>query len=119
MAALTVQTATAAGAEKAAAVQITAWSGTGDTITSGQVGERGVVAEVTNGSGGPLDFRVNDSGTTPAGNAAANAYTTVTVPDTETWLVFIGKHNVNPSTGVVKVGASASDADFTVRVIRY
>jgi hypothetical protein len=42
-----------------------------------------------------------------------------TVPDTETWLVFIGKHNVNPTTGVVKVGASTSDAGFTVRVIRY
>jgi len=119
VAALTVQTVTGPGAEKAAAVQITAWSGTGDTISSSSIGERGVIAEVTNGSGGSLDFRVNDSGTTPAGNTAANAYTTVTVPDGETWLVFIGKHNVNPSTGSVKVGASTSNAAFTVRCIRY
>ena len=119
MAALTVQTVTAAGVEKSAGVQITAWSGTGDTIAEGLVSERGVVAEVDNASEGSLDFRVSDPGRTPAGNAAANGYTTVTVPAGETWLVFIGRHNVDRSTGQVKVGASTSDAEFTVRLLRY
>lgn len=120
MAALTVNNAPAAGAAPSAPVQITAWSGTGDTISGSEVGERGVVAHVTNTSGGSLDFRVSDPGTTPAGNTAANGYTTVTVPTAgQGMLVFIGKNNVDPATGVVKVGASTSNAAFLVRIIRY
>lgn len=119
MAALTPQTITAAGVVIAAPAQITAWSGTGDTITSTEVGERGIVALVANASGGSLDFRVSDVGTTPAGNAAANGYTTVTVANSTSTQVFIGKNNVDPSTGVVKIGASTSNAAFTVRVFRY
>lgn len=119
MAALSATTVTAAGVEPAAAAQITAWSGTGDTISSSIIGQRGVIAEVANGSGGSLDFRVSDPGTTPAGNTAANGYTTVTVADGETWLVYVGPHNVDPDTGSAKVGASTSNAAFTVRIIRY
>ncbi len=119
MAALTVQTVTPAGITPAAGVQITAWSGTGDTISSSEIGERGIWAEVANSSGGSLDFRVSDLGTTPAGNAAANGYTTVTVPTAQSRKVFIGKNNVDPTTGVVKVGASTSNAAFTVACFRY
>jgi hypothetical protein len=100
-------------------VQITAWSGTGDTISASEVGERGVVALVANASGGSLDFRVSDPGTTPAGNTATNGYTTVTVANSTSQQVFIGKNNVDPTTGVVKVGASTSNAAFTVRTFRY
>lgn len=119
MAALTPQTITAAGVAIAAPVQITAWSGTGDTIAASEVGERGVVALVANASGGSLDFRVSDAGTTPAGNTATNGYTTVTVANSTSQQVFIGKNNVDPATGQVKVGASTSNAAFTVRVFRY
>lgn len=120
MALLTVQTVTAAGITAAAPVQITAWSGTGDTIASSDVGDRGVVAEIANASGGSLDFRISDPGFTPAGNAAANGYTTVTVPTGgQGARVWIGRNNVDPATGVVKVGASTSNAAFTVRLIRY
>ena len=118
MAALTAQTAVAAGAEQVAAVQISAWSGP-DTISSSVIGARGVVAVVANASGGPLDFRVQDPGTTPAGNTPANGYTTVTVPDTETWLVFIGPNNVDPDDGLCDVGASTTDAGFTIQLLRY
>lgn len=118
MAALTAQTVTAVGITPSAPVQITAWA-TGDTISSSEVGERGIWAEVANTSGGSLDFRVNDSGTTPAGNAAANAYTTVTVPTASSRLVFIGKNNVDSGLGYVKVGASTTNASFTVRLFRY
>jgi hypothetical protein len=119
MAALTVQTVTAAGITPAAPVQITAWSGTGDTISSSEIGQRGVWAEVSNASGGSLDFRIEDSGSTPAGNTAANGYRTVTVPTGQSRKVFIGRHNVNSATSVVKVGASTSHASFTVGVFRY
>lgn len=119
MAALTVQTVTATGTTPATAVQITAWSGTGDTIAATDIGTRGVWAEVANSSGGSLDFRVSDPGYTPAGNAAANGYTTVTVPNSGSRLVYIGPANVDLTTGAVKVGASTTNAAFTVRTFRY
>lgn len=118
MAALTVNTATAVGATPAAPVQITAWSGTGDTVTSSQVGADGMKMLVANASGGSLDFRVEDPGATPAGNAAANGYTTVTVPNSQSRLVYVGPANVNRTNGTVKVGASTSNAAFTVQVIK-
>ena len=119
MAALTVNTATSVGITPAAAAQITAWSGTGDTVTANAIGDRGVIALVANASGGSLDFRVEDPGLTPAGNAAANGYTTVTVPNNQSRSVFIGKNNVNAANGTVKVGASTSNAAFTVQIHRY
>lgn len=120
MALLTVQTVTSVGITAAAPAQITAWSGTGDTITASEIGERGVVAEVANASGGPLDFRISDPGFTPASNPAANGYTTVAVPTGgQGARVYIGPRNVDPATGLVKIGASTSNAAFTVRLTRY
>ncbi len=118
MAALTVNTATAVGITPAPPVQITAWSGTGDTVTQSEVGDTGVKAIVSNTSGGSLDFRVEDPGATPAGNTAANGYTTVTVPNTQSRHVFIGPNNVNRTNGTVKVGASTSNAAFTVQIVK-
>ena len=118
MAALTVTTATGPGVTPTAAAQITAWS-TGDTISAADIGAGGVMAIVTNASGGSLDFRVGDPGLTPAGNAAANAYTTVTVANNGTKWVFIGPANVDPSTGAVKVGASTTDAAFKIQLARH
>jgi hypothetical protein len=119
MAVLTVVAAVSAGATPTAPAQITAWSGTGDTINATDVGDRGVIAVVANASGGSLDFRVEDPNPTPAGNAAANGYTTVTVPNSATRWVFIGPNNVNRTNNNVKVGASTSNAAFTVTVARY
>ena len=119
MAALTVTAATAAGATPAAAAQITAWSGTGDAIAASDIGAKGVVCIVANASGGSLDFRVNDSGSTDAGNAAANGYTTVTVPNNATRWVYVGIANLDTTGASVKVGASTSNAAFTVQCIRY
>lgn len=118
MAALSAQTVTAAGITPAAPVQISAWSGP-DTISSTVIGSRGVVAIVANGSGGSLDFRVGDPGRTPAGNAVATGYAAVTVPDGATREVYIGPSNVDPATGAAQVGASTTNAAFTVRLHRY
>jgi hypothetical protein len=120
MALLTVNTATSAGITPSAPTQISAWSGTPDTIAASDIGERGVVAEIVNTSGGSLDFRVSDSLTTPAGNAAANGYTTVTVATGgQGARVVITLKNVNLSTGLASVGASTTNAAFTVRLVRY
>jgi hypothetical protein len=118
MALLTTVAATSTGATPTAPAQITVWA-SGDTINASDVGDRGVVAVVANTSGGSLDFRVEDPGFTPASNAAANGYTTVTVPNSATRWVYIGPRNVNGTTNTVKVGASTSNAAFTVTVLRY
>jgi hypothetical protein len=118
VAALTITAATAAGVAPAAAAQISAWAGTPDTIDGSVIGTRGVMAVVSNTSGGSLDFRVGDPGVTPAGNPAANGYTIVTVPNTSTRWVYIGPNNVN-SSGVVQVGASTTNAAFTVQIARF
>lgn len=118
MAVLTTTAATSAGATPTAPAQITAWPG-GDTITANDIGDRGVIAIVANASGGSLDFRVEDPGATPAGNTAANGYGVITVPTAATRWVYIGPKNVNGSTGTVKVGASTTNAAFTVQLVRY
>lgn len=117
MAALTITAATAAGATPAAAAQISAWAGP-DTIDGSVVGVRGVVVLVANASGGSLDFRVGDPGATPAGNPAANGYSSVTVPNNQSRLVYVGPNNIN-SSGQVQVGASTTNAAFTAQVFRY
>lgn len=118
MAALTVTAATAPGATPAAPAQISAWAGTPDTIDGSIIGTRGVMAIVNNTSGGSLDFRVGDPGVTPAGNAPANGYSITTVPTGADRFVFIGPNNVN-SSGVAQVGASTTNAAFTIRLARY
>lgn len=118
MAALTITAATAVGATPAAPAQISAWSGTPDTIDGSIIGIRGVMALVNNTSGGSLDFRVGDYGVTPAGNPAANGYTATPVPTGQERWVFIGPNNVD-SNGFARVGASTTNASFTVRLARY
>lgn len=118
MAALTTNVATSPGITPVAPAQITAWSGTGDTITNSDIGDTGVTAIVSNTSGGSLDFRVEDPLTTPAGNTPTNGYTTVTVPNTQSRHVKITRSNVNPTTQTVKVGASTSNAAFTVQIVK-
>lgn len=118
MAQLTVQTPTAVGIEPTTGTQLAAWSDP-DTISSSEIGERGVIVLADNATAGSLDLRVGDPGTTPAGNSAANGYATVTVPAGEQRWVFVGKHNVDTSTGFAEVGASSTDAAFTVQVLRY
>jgi hypothetical protein len=120
VAALTVTAAIGPGATPAAPAQITAWS-SGDTIAGSDIGARGVMAIVTNASGGSLDFRVGDPGVTDAGNPAANGYTAITVPNGATRWVYIGPANVDNSSGAgaVKVGASTTNSAFTVQLARY
>lgn len=98
---------------------ISAWAA-GDTISAGDIGERGVMAIVVNTSGGSLDFRVEDTGTTRASNPAANGYTTYTIPTANTRWIYIGPGNVNNTTQSVKVGSSgAAVGTFNVQLARY
>jgi hypothetical protein len=115
MAVLTVNYPTAVGITPVAPAQITAWA-TGDTIAASDISSDGITAIVANASGGSLDFRVEDPGVTPAGNAATNGYTTVTVPNGASRGIWIGPGNVNRTNNSVKVGASTTNASFTVQL---
>lgn len=117
MTALTVQAVTAAGVTPAAPTQLAAWP-TGDTIPSSQLGPRGAIVEVANASGGSLDLRVGDVGVTPANNPAANGYATITVPTGSSRRVLVTSANVDPATDAVKIGASTTNAAFTVTCYR-
>lgn len=114
---LNVAAVTAAGTTAAAPTQLAAWA-SADTISGSDIGDRGVIVEVNNTSGGSLDLRVGDPGSTPAGNPAANAYRTITVPTGTKTRALVTQANVNPSTGVAQVGASSTNAAFTVTAYR-
>ena len=119
MALLTTNVATGPGITPVPPATITAWSGTGDTISANDIGDTGVTALVVNTSGGPLDFRVEDPNSTPAGNPAANGYTTVTVPTGQSKHVKITKNNVNQTTNTVKVGSSGTAVStFNVQLVK-
>lgn len=119
MALLTVGVPTGPGTTPPAPATISAWA-SADTIDGSVIGERGVAAIVVNTSGGTLDFRVEDPGSTRAGNSAANGYTTRSVATGTTAWVFIGPANVNGTTNSVKVGSSgAAVGTFNVQILRY
>ena len=117
MALLSVQTVSTNGTIGAAPTQLAAWASP-DTINAGDIGDQGVIAEVRNTSGGSLDLRVGDPGTTPAGSPAVNGYETLTVANNATGRFRVTQANVNPATGVAQIGASTTNAAFTVTVYR-
>jgi len=117
MAALAVATVTNAGTSAAAPTQLAAWA-SADTIDGGLIGDNGVIAEVSNTSGGSLDLRISDPGTTPAGNPAANGYRTVPIANGAKFRTRVTQANVNPATGVAQVGASTTNANFTITVYK-
>lgn len=118
MAARTPNSVVSTGTTPTAAAQLSAWA-SADTISESIIGSRGVVAIIANSSGGSLDCRVGDPGLTPAGNAAANAYTTITVADGATKWIYIGPTNVDKTLGYAKVGASVTNAGFTIQLLQY
>lgn len=117
MAQLNVAIVTGAGVTAAAPTQLSAWA-SADTIDGGVIGDDGVIVEVSNTSGGSLDLRIGDPGATPAGNPAANGYRTVAVATGAKVRARITQSNVNPSTGVAQVGASATNAAFTISAFK-
>ena len=115
MALLAVRTITAAGA----AITRSAVSAS-DTIDGGQIGDRGVVLDVNNGSGSSINVTIGDPGLTPAGNAAAGspAGRVVAVPAGAQRQIYVGPKNVDPSTGVATITYSATTT-VTAEAYRY
>ena len=117
MALLTVQTISTNGSIGNAPTQLAAWASP-DTINGGDIGSDGCIVEVRNTSGGSLDLRVGDPGTTAAGNGATNGYESLTVANNATGRHRVTQANVNPATGLAQVGASTTNAAFTVTVYK-
>lgn len=113
MALLTVATVSTAGTTAAAPTQLAAWASP-DTIDGGAIGSDGVIVEVNNTSGGALNLRIGDPGTTAAGNPPANGYREIAVANGARVRARVTQANVNPATGVAQVGASTTNAAFTI-----
>lgn len=111
MAARTVNTVTAAGVAR----NLTAVAAS-DTIAASEIGSRGVIYEITNGSGSSINVTVSDPGFSPAGNAGTALVNAVANGATER--MFIGPNNVDPSTGVATITHSATSS-VTAEAYRY
>jgi hypothetical protein len=91
-----------------------------DTIDGGAIGDRGVILDVNNASGGSINVTIGDPGQTPAGNAAAGspAGRVVAVPAGAQRQIYVGPKNVDPATGVVTITYSATTS-VTAEAYRY
>lgn len=115
MALLSVRTFSASGgAISRVAVNTT------DTISGDAIGDRGVILDVNNASGGSINVTIGDPGTTPAGNAAAGspAGRVVAVPAGQQRDIYISPRNVDPATGVVTITYSSATS-VTAEATRY
>ncbi|MEV6344128.1 hypothetical protein [Actinoplanes sp. NPDC051851] len=86
-----------------------------ETISANDIGDRGLILVVTNGSGASINVTIADPGTTAAGNAgAATAQAVATA--TKGWFRLLPAH-VNPNTQLATVTFSAV-ASVTVEAVR-
>lgn len=115
MALLTVRTFSALGGA-IARIAVNA----SDTISGGDIGDRGVILDVNNGAGSPINVTISDPGTTPAGNPASGspAGRVIAVPNGQQRDIYIGPRNVDPSTGVATITYS-STTTVTAESTRY
>lgn len=111
MAALTLQTMTAAGL----APTTTAAGGSGDTVALASATDDRTFLQVTNGGASSITVTITDPGLTPAGNAATNP--AITVAASATKLIPLSPALVNASTGNVSISYSATTS-VTVAAVR-
>lgn len=86
-----------------------------DTIDSSDIGTRGCLLQVINGSGGSINVTLTDPGATPVGNAGTAV--AQAVPAGEDRWFKITQHHVNPSTGVATVTYSSATS-ITCKLIK-
>lgn len=76
-----------------------------DTIAGGDIGDRGVLLQVINGSGGSINVTISDPNQTLVGNPGTTSAQAVAA-GTDRWFRILPAH-VNQSTGVATVAYSA------------
>lgn len=110
MALLSAVTVTTAATTVAAAAMSTS-----DTIASADIGTKGVLLNVINGSGGSVDVTITDPGTTPVGNAG-DATAQAVGAGADRWFKILPGH-VNRTTNVATVTLSSATS-VTYKLIR-
>lgn len=79
-----------------------------DTIDQSDIGTRGCLLQVINGSGGSINVTLADPGTTPVGNAGTES--AQAVPNGASRWFRITQHHVDPSTGLATVTYSGTSS---------
>ena len=75
-----------------------------DTISSADIGDRGVLLQVINGGGSSINVTISDPNTTAVGNAGTTTAQAV-ANGTSGWFRILPAH-VNPATGLATVSYS-------------
>lgn len=86
-----------------------------DTISVNDIGDRGVLLEVINGSGGSINVTISDPNLTAVGNAGTTAAQAV-ANGTSGYFRILPAH-VNPATGVATVAYSGTSS-VTYKAVR-
>lgn len=86
-----------------------------DTIAAADIGVNGVLLNVINGAGSPINVTLSDPGTTPVGNVGT-AVAQAVANGTDRWFR-IGPNHVNPATGVATVTYSSATT-ITYKLIK-
>lgn len=90
-------------------------AGTSNTVSGGDIGARGALLQVVNGSGGSITVTISDPGTTAVGNAGTTTPQSVGA-GTDRWFRLVPGH-VDPSSQVATVTLSSATS-VTYRLIR-
>lgn len=88
---------------------------TSDTISASDIGQRGCLLNIINGSGSSITVTLADPGKTPAGNSGSAAAQSVAA-SADRWFRLSPAH-VNPATGVATVTISSATS-VTYKLIR-
>lgn len=86
-----------------------------DTIDAADIGTRGCLLQVINGSGGSINVTLQDPGTTAVGNAGTEVAQAVPAGE-DRWLR-ITRNHVDPASGVATVTYSSATS-VTCKLIR-
>lgn len=106
---------TAVSVTSTATTVTAAAAGTSNTISSDDIGTRGVWLNIINGAGAPINVTLEDPGTTAVGNAGTEAAQAV-ANGTDRWFK-IGRNHVDPATGLATVTLSSATS-ITYKLIR-
>lgn len=86
-----------------------------DTVSANDIGDRGVLLEVINGSGGSINVTISDPNSTAVGNPGTTSAQAV-ANATSGYFRILPQH-VNPATGFATVAYSATTS-ITYKAVR-
>jgi hypothetical protein len=106
---------TAVAVTSAATAVTAAASSTSDTISSSDIGNKGCLLNIINGSGGSINVTLSDPNTTAVGNAGT-AVAQAVANGADRWFKITPRH-VNPATGLATVTLSSATS-VTYKLLR-